>query len=412
VEVHQCEGATVRDPNGAFVIAFAQSDRVGRAIQSIVLSLVAIAAPDDLPSQRLVRINEQASCPSCEIVLDRGPRLGEADGPGALVAEPSSLASDSRGRFYLTEFTTAQPPLVFDSQGRFLRELGRLGPGPGEFLMARYLVVGESDSVYVTDAQAGRLSVFTPQLVLARSASDVGVARAMSFEVLRDGSIGVATDVLTRERIGFPLHLYKPGLEFLKSFGADTPAFDPRHPLLSRRRLSRSRDGGLWSARATEYVIDRFDSNGIKTLRLVRQAPWFPPHLGPTLSEDPEPKPRVMAISEDSHGRLWVLTVVKDDRWKAALGYNLPTRLGGGRSPMPVIVDEDRYFDTIIDVIDVEKGKLVVTRRVPQAIPLIVDEKHIAKRIEDPSGAYYMQLWTVSVRDTARHPTPKQGGKI
>ncbi len=396
----------VRHPNGAFVTAFAQSDRVGRAILSIVLSLVAAVAPHDLRSQRVVRINEDVSCRSCEIVLTPGPRLGDADGPGSLVAEPSSLASDNHGRFYLTEFTTAQPPLVFDSQGRFLRELGRLGPGPGEFLMARYLVVGESDSVYVTDAQAGRLSVFTPELLLARSASDAGVARGMSFEVLNNGSIVVATDVLTRERIGFPLHLYGPGLEFLKSFGADTPAFDPGHPLLSRRRLSRSHDGGLWSARATEYVIDRFDSNGRRTLRVVRQAPWFRPHQGPNLIEDPEPKPRIMAISEDSLGRLWVLTVVKDDRWKTALGYNLPSRLGGGRSPMPVIVDEDRYFDTIIEVIDVEKGKLVATRRVPQAIPIIVDEKHVARRREDRSGAYYIQLWSVSVRDTARH-TPR-----
>lgn len=390
---------------------FVGSRRASCALLLIGSASMTIAAATRLGSQPVLRIDEKPSCATCDIILTLGPRLGAEEGPGALVAEPSSLASDARGRFYVTTFSTAQPPLVFDRNGAFIQELGRRGPGPGEFLLARYLVVGPGDTVYVTDAQAGRMSVFSPRLEFMRSPSDATVARAASFEVLANGAIVVATDVPTRNRIGFPLHLYGRGLDFVRSFGSDRPSFDPRHPLLARRRLRRSHDGGVWSARATEYVIDRFDPSGGLTLRLERTARWFPPHKGTNLSEDPEPKPRIMAIAEDSLRRLWVLAVVKDEQWRSALGYTLPSRLGGGRSPIPVIVDEDRYFDTVIEVIDVASRSLVSSRRFPEAIAFMIDAEHVATRREDASGAFYIQVWSVSLRDTSSGPTRSQEAK-
>lgn len=356
------------------------------------------------PPTRVIR--GPATCRTCSIVLTPGPRLGDMDGPGAMVAEPSTLATDTQGRYYLTQFAPGQPPLVFDHTGQFLQTLGGVGQGPGEFNLVRYVAVGDADTVYVTDAKSGRLSLFSPDLVFRRSATDANVARALTFAVLRNGKIVAATDVSSRDRIGYPLHLYGSDLTFITSFGADTPSFDPGHPLLSRRRLARSRDGGVWAARATEYVIDRFDAEGKRSLRVVRDEPWFRPHLGANLIEEQEPKPRIMGIAEDSLGRLWVLLVTKGAEWKRSIGYTLPSRLGGGRSPIPVITDEDGYYDTVLEVIDPGRGQLVATHRMPQAVLFLVGAQHVATRRETQSGEYYMQLWAMSLRDTARTSHP------
>ena len=138
--------------------------RVSRLRPSIVMlqALWALSAAPQLHAQRIVNVESRIACPRCEVVLKAGPRLGDNEGLGALVAEPSSLASDNMGRFFLTQFTNAEGPLVFDSLGRFVRQLGRRGLGPGEFQVARYLSIAASDSIYVADPQAGRMSVFTP----------------------------------------------------------------------------------------------------------------------------------------------------------------------------------------------------------------------------------------------------------
>lgn len=364
----------------------------------VMPAICIFAAAAQLAAQRVTVINPSVACPRCRIVLNLGPRLGDVDGPGALVAEPSSLSRDSRGRFFLTQFSTDQGPLVFDSVGRFIRELGRQGSGPGEFRVARYLSVAPDGRIFVADPVAGRMTVFTPALTYDSAATDIGLALAYPFEVLRQGQVVVGADVSMRDRIGYPLHLYGPALEFITSFGTDTPSFRPDRRMSSRRRLARSSDGGVWAAHATEYVIDRFDGAGRRTLRLVRRAPWFEPHDAPTLNVDPEPKPRMMAVSEDSLGRLWVLLVVKDPRWRSALGWNLPSRLGGGRSPLPVIMDNDAYFDTLIEIIDVKTSRILVSQRFPQALLFMTGPNYLGTRREDASGAFYMQLWSATLR--------------
>lgn len=345
-----------------------------------------------------VYIGSTVSCPRCRIDVRPGPRVGDTEGQGALVAEPSSLSMDRSGRIFLTQFTNKQPPLVFDSTGRFLQQLGRLGTGPGEYRSARLLSVSASDSIYVADMQTGRMTILGPDLKFARSATDAWLARAFPFTVLAQGQVVVGADVTTDSRIGYPLHLYSRTLKYEKSFGADTPLFRPDRRMHSRRRLAPASSGGVWAAHVTEYVIDRFDATGRRDLRVLRRVPWFEPHDAPTLNVDPEPKPLITAISEDALGRLWVFTLVKDSRWKGALGSTLPSRLGGGRSPIPVILDHDRYFDTIIEVIDVRALRLVVSQRVDAALMFAFGRDHAAARREDSTGAFYIQLWRLAVK--------------
>ena len=73
---------------------------------------------------------------------------------------------------------------------------------------------------------------------------------------------------------------------------------------------------------------------------------------------------------------------------------------------MPVILDDDNYFDTVIEVIDVRTTRVLVSQRFPQAFLFMVGRNYVGTRREDASGAFYIELWSASLRDGIR-PIPR-----
>ncbi|MDE2835399.1 MAG: 6-bladed beta-propeller [Bacteroidota bacterium] len=73
-----------------------------------------------------------------------------------------SMAVDSRDQLYVTDFGF-KGVLVFSSDGALLREIGREGRGPGEFMGPPFAHIGPGDTLYVLDRQLQRLTVFSPQ---------------------------------------------------------------------------------------------------------------------------------------------------------------------------------------------------------------------------------------------------------
>jgi len=52
---------------------------------------------------------------------------------------------------------------VYDLAGKHLRDVGSSGEGPGEFRRPDSLVIGPDGSLYVRDAQSGRISILSPE---------------------------------------------------------------------------------------------------------------------------------------------------------------------------------------------------------------------------------------------------------
>jgi hypothetical protein len=90
-------------------------------------------------------------------------RIGRMDGPaelqfGAIVG----AAVDGSGNIYVLD-ALARRVRVFDSDGRFLREMGGPGEGPGEMSSRVMLVMlGPGDTVLVADGGQRRVIRFTP----------------------------------------------------------------------------------------------------------------------------------------------------------------------------------------------------------------------------------------------------------
>ncbi len=84
---------------------------------------------------------------------------GEETGPGA-VLKPGQYAIDSGNRVHVYESGEGVIK-VFGEDGRFLRNVGRRGQGPGEFGQAAFLGFAPDGRLLVTDYQNRRTSIFS-----------------------------------------------------------------------------------------------------------------------------------------------------------------------------------------------------------------------------------------------------------
>jgi hypothetical protein len=86
---------------------------------------------------------------------------GEETGPGA-VLKPGQYAVDRQNRVHIYE--SAEGVIkVFGEDGRFIRNVGRKGQGPGEFAQAYFLGFSPDGRLLVTDYQNRRTSIFGPE---------------------------------------------------------------------------------------------------------------------------------------------------------------------------------------------------------------------------------------------------------
>ncbi|WP_419947895.1 hypothetical protein [Candidatus Palauibacter sp.] len=97
----------------------------------------------------------------------------------------SGVAFDGEGNLYLLDGTRMEASarvVVVDAAGRFVREFGRAGDGPGEFRAATQLVVWEDGQVLVEDMMHSGYHVFSPggefERMVRESGGGLGFAMA------------------------------------------------------------------------------------------------------------------------------------------------------------------------------------------------------------------------------------------
>jgi len=86
---------------------------------------------------------------------------GEEEGSGA-VYKPGQYVIDERNRVHIADAADSTIK-VFDAEGRFLREIGRKGQGPGEFGAIFILGFCPDGRLLVTDSRNRRTSIFGPE---------------------------------------------------------------------------------------------------------------------------------------------------------------------------------------------------------------------------------------------------------
>lgn len=93
-----------------------------------------------------------ADTPDVSIGLDDGP-------PEYLFGKVVSVAMDADGRYFVADLGDKRVA-VFDARGSFIRDIGREGKGPGEFLSISSISLQEDGSLVVLDPRGPRVLHF------------------------------------------------------------------------------------------------------------------------------------------------------------------------------------------------------------------------------------------------------------
>lgn len=276
-------------------------------------------------------------------------RIGSMEGNGPdLFGQINSLAVDPMGRIWVLD-GQAQEIRVFDTDGEYVRTIGRKGGGPGEFAQAVHVGMAHGGNVWVADPQNNRVSVFDTSGTYVEGKEMKGGFIIQPWPGRFDG----------RGRYYLPVPDMSAS-EFRISFVAYDSAFQPVDTLVmpkdpiervrfrhespdGRSRMMAgvpyqgsltsflSRTGTEWALVTDQYRMFELTSRG-DTLRTItrefeplpvtdadrekarQDLEWFTKQGGEVdWSRIPDTKPPVTGFFQDDEGDLWVRRTIATD---------------------------------------------------------------------------------------------------
>ena len=318
----------------------------------------------------------------------------EGAGPDAL-GSVGSLTVDMAGNIYLAD-SQVQAVLVFDSDGAFVRRLGRAGRGPGELMWAFGGIIGAKlawqppDRLWITDqpllqlldtagsfiaAAAGEMSAFgrfnAPPQVDTMEFAYYGVSLPGNLEpdfVVRygvsrsDARRLVALDSL---RLNQPASVLRSSQPSGDRFVVQSVTVLPMRP---RVLWAAGPTGNVWLASTSEYRLHEVTLAGdtLRTVELARE----PDRLGRAerdslaeasgfdLSQIPVVRPLFDRLDVAPDGAVWVRTAPLQGAWDVFDGCgrylgNVSAETQGIEEPF-VVAGGGALFGVVTDELDLE----------------------------------------------------------
>jgi hypothetical protein len=265
--------------------------------------------------------------------------------------------------------------LVYDREGHVTRTIGRRGEGPGELGAAVRLVVGLQDTLYVMDDTQARMSVFTSAGEFVRSFPAPN--RVRSFALLNNGDLLFSRKPSGREDVLF--YLMSLIGEERGQFGRVN--FDPLD--LDDRIVAPAHPDGFWTASIWRYELRRWSAPESLDQTVTRKVDWFPPD-GKYIDGMPfsiPTTPTLGRIWDDGHGRIWTYSVVSDAAWEPEIPL------------VPFYEWTRRNFDTVIEVIDLDQGRVVTNVRHDQVLGMVCGSPLVYTVVEAEDGDTRLQVF-------------------
>jgi hypothetical protein len=294
---------------------------------------------------------------------------------------PLLIRSGPDGSVYVGVQGLSGLPMVLDSNARLVRLVGQRGPGPGEVESVSQLLA-KGDSLIVGDMR-GDLSVFAPNGKLVRTLP-LKVTTIGQTVLLRGDTLLLAEPIFDGDRFGYPLHLFAPGGDSVRSFGATDRSFDRR--IMSRlvRHIAPATDSTVWVARHDRYQIERWHMNGTLLQTITADRTWFPPMETDWDGGTSTPYPTDLRdVHEDQDGHLIVMLE------RARAGFSLTPDTGRHESGVTTsLVDRLAYVEQVIEVLDAHTGTLIGTIAGPRDVFLMrsLDDDRIVGIRNDADG--------------------------
>jgi len=265
----------------------------------------------------------------------------------------STIATDGE-RFIVSPLDGVDHEIAVYRGSTLLRTIGRAGDGPGEYAGIQYVQYdGESFHIF----SGGRETILDELEPVSTKRLGMG---PLSVAVIdRDVSIIEASQVDRSQRV---LRLFRVTADTMVAFGPVV-----RMPLNyasgvgSVRILGQAPEATFWVGQNDRYEFVKWSREGVAVDSLTLPTPdWFDPFMGdPTEMADlfqQRPHSIVKAIREDEDGLLWVASYDSRADW-------VPRAVGPGREERQLLLPS--VYDTVIDVIDVARRRVIASTRIP-----------------------------------------------
>jgi hypothetical protein len=309
-----------------------------RSICALALALLpaALTAQDVIP--------DEPSCARCSLSVSEIVTL--ADDPRAhMPGPPLRVIVDGNGRYWITYPGGAVIPLVYGPDGRFLRELGPRGDGPGEWQAPAAVLPLPGDSMLVYDGRRGTLSVLRPDLTLART-----IRESMSYFAL---TVLHWPDIVfgkTPGTVGAPgsVPVWTPGRFSMLGLRGETPRVTNSFGGGLDPGIAHASTSSVWTWDYHPYRIEEWHYNGTRTRAFERRLSWFPEGERPSSQRGQMPPAHLQSVQQDEQGRLWVAVNEPIAVWPAGEANHYTREM-------------ERYYRTRLEVIDPTARRLIAS---------------------------------------------------
>lgn len=357
------------------------------------------------PSDIRRRVSEPAQdpvCPECAIRFDTVATFGSLDDADWFPEEPRTMARDGLGRLYLA-FPNLGQLLVFDSAGGALPPIGRRGEGPGEYQLPYLVRIARSDSVAVFD-YAGQLSLLGPAGELAMRSGPVRLGMVMDLLVTGDGTVvfssisGFSGGSSGEKPVVGVFSVYDMRESVItRSFespGATVPAQDDgRFYMGASRHPDR-----FWATPTGRYEMVEYGVDGTVARRVARDPAWM--RVRPPEDGNVPPLSAIRGLTEWD-GQLWTVGRSVGDDWVRYFNHEAFERWEGGGAP----VDYSTFMRSIVEVVDIDTGRLVTSAYMPGLVLALFPDLHVASYREDEAGVPFITVFRMSLAGR-----PEEGG--
>jgi hypothetical protein len=258
------------------------------------------------------------------------------------------------------------------------------------------MVVGPGDSLHVFDVGNQRRNVIGPESQWVRS--DNWRMQLSAAQVI--GSTTLAVNGLD------PLEPTNPKLVQIHRFDGSRVAalgFDPKFDAADIRLLAQpayrvrvlgASAAGLWIGRRNRYQIEEWTPSGELRRTAMRTVDFFPEGLEWDLpTPERPPQPVLTGIQSRDANTVWVASRVAAAEWRSGIGKPIQQN---GRTYFDA--DDDVLYDSVIELWDLERGRVIVSERIPANIFGFVGPDIVWSTRRDVLGIPYIDIWRLDLR--------------
>lgn len=307
--------------------------------------------------------SKQPACDSCSLSISLVATIGSATDK-TLIHPFASVDRDTRGIYYVGRLYEPGRVGVYDKNGAFVRTIGQLGQGPGEFSDVDQVRVGLGDTLFTIDNRNRRLTVWKPNGELVRSVSML--TSVWDVVPQRSGEFAIRGQFGSPGKIGLPLHLVGVSGDIRRSFGAINPEVRVGAESVNDRIVAPGGPGLIWSALRNQYRVELWDTAG----KLVRSVAPPGPHWFTAWKIESEVPPRyqprqpLVVGMRISRNTIWLLTTVVARDFKP----DTPKERGKERPATDGYFDSPKYAEYMLEAINLNTGRVIGSTRITNMI--------------------------------------------